>query len=61
MKKLLDTLALSDLTGIPKGTFDQWAYLGRGPVYVRIGRHRRYRPEDVERWLDENTRGGDAA
>jgi hypothetical protein len=42
-------------------TLDQWAYRGVGPPYVRVGKHRRYRPADVEHWLDEQTRSGHAA
>lgn len=54
MNALLDTRALSEQLLIPESTLDQWAYLGKGPVYLKIGRHRRYRPEDVEAWLDAN-------
>lgn len=59
--KLLDTKTLSAETGIPERTFDQYAYLGKGPAFIKIGRHRRYRPEDVDAWLVANRHGGDAA
>ncbi len=49
------------LGGIPVRTLDQWAYRKVGPSYVRCGRHRGYRIQDVERWLDSQTRGGTAA
>ena len=55
---LWDSPTVSDYLGIPVGTLDQWAYLKKGPAYVKCGRHRRYRPSDVEHWLDEQTRGG---
>lgn len=59
---LLDTPELSRLTKIPKRTLDQWAYLGKGPAYIRIGRHRRYDPADVRAWLAKQRHGGpDAA
>ena len=61
MQPLLSTEDLVNLTGIPKRTFDQYAYLGSGPQYVKLGRHRRYRPEAVDSWLNAHTRGGDAA
>jgi predicted DNA-binding transcriptional regulator AlpA len=32
-------------------TLYQWRYRGVGPPGLRIGRHIRYRPEDVEAWL----------
>jgi excisionase family DNA binding protein len=46
---------------IPKRTLGQWAYKGQGPAYLKIGRHRRYRREDVDAWLKAQRRGGDAA
>ena len=46
---------------VPKATLDQWAYRRVGPPFMKIGRHRRYRRVDVERWLDAHTTGGDAA
>jgi excisionase family DNA binding protein len=58
MDTLLDSAALSEALKVPVRTLDQWAYVGKGPAYVRVGRHRRYRQADVNRWLDEQTRGG---
>jgi len=60
--KLLSKEDLEVMTGIPARTFDQYAYRGIGPEYVKLGRHRRYRPEAVEAWVNANThRVGDAA
>lgn len=61
MTPLLDTTQLSEVTGIPKRTLDQYAYLGTGPAFVKLGGHRRYRQSQVEEWLDANTRGGGTA
>ncbi len=55
---LIDTRELSAMTQIPERTFDQYAYLGSGPAYIKIGRHRRYKMEDVEAWLESKRRGG---
>lgn len=38
--------------GVPEATLHQWLYKGTGPRSYKIGRHRRYRPEDVEAWLE---------
>jgi Helix-turn-helix domain len=46
--------------GVPKSTLDQWAYLGTGPRFVKIGRHRRYDPRDVEAWIESRKHGGEA-
>ena len=34
-------------------TVYQWRYRGTGPVGHRIGRHLRFRREDVEAWLEQ--------
>lgn len=33
----------------------QWRYLGRGPRFVKVGRSVRYRRQDIDAWLDEQT------
>ncbi len=43
---------VSQRLGVPTGTLANWRYLGRGPAFLRVGRHVRYRPDDVEAWLD---------
>lgn len=43
---------VADYLGVPLRTLDQWAYRKVGPRYVKVGRHRRYRWADVERYLD---------
>ena len=58
--KLLTPDELSQLLDVPKRTLDQWRYLGNGPAFVRIGRHCRYRPEDVAAWLEVQRVGGAA-
>ena len=53
MENLIDSDDLSRrLGGVSKRTLDQWAYLGTGPRFVKIGRHRRYDPRDVEAWIE---------
>ncbi|WP_431876178.1 helix-turn-helix transcriptional regulator [Amycolatopsis sacchari] len=51
-KKLLTIDDLSDYLGIPKGTLYQWRTKGYGPTGIRVGKHVRYRPDDVDAWLD---------
>lgn len=58
MRRLLDTKELSSMTGVPERTFDQYAYQGRGPAFSKLGKHRRYRLEDVEAWINSNRHGG---
>ncbi len=49
---------LAALCRVPVRTTDSWVYTGSGPPFVRIGKHRRYRPEAVEAWLAAQERGG---
>ena len=60
-RTLIDGEAVSAWIGIPAGTLAQWRYLGKGPEFIKAGRHVRYRPEAVEAWLKAQTRGGGAA
>lgn len=43
----------SDYLSVPPRTLYAWRYKGTGPRSIRVGRHLRYRPEDVDAWLDE--------
>lgn len=54
---LADASEVSEFLGIPITTLAQWRYLRRGPRSIKVGRHVRYRWADVERWLDEQSRG----
>ncbi len=49
---LLSPVELSTYLGIPLATVYGWRTRGEGPPGVRIGRHVRYRAEDVLGWLD---------
>jgi predicted DNA-binding transcriptional regulator AlpA len=56
---LLDVHDLSRILGIPEPTLYGWRTHGKGPEGIRLGRHLRYRPQDVQAWLDAQARGGD--
>ncbi|HKS46224.1 MAG TPA: helix-turn-helix domain-containing protein [Amycolatopsis sp.] len=49
---------VADFLGLPVGTLTQWAHKGKGPEYIRIGRHARYDWAKVELWLNEQAKGG---
>ncbi len=36
----------------PQRTLGQWRYLGRGPAYIKIEGHIRYRRADLEAYID---------
>lgn len=52
---LQSSIEVSERLGIPERTLGQWRYRGVGPDFIHVGRHVRYRPEDVDRWLDRQT------
>jgi excisionase family DNA binding protein len=49
---LLTAAEVAEYLEVPQGTLANWRYLGRGPAFVRLGRHVRYRSEDVAAWID---------
>jgi hypothetical protein len=57
VEKLLTPQALSEHLGVPTTTLANWRYLHRGPAYVRVGRHVRYRLEDVIAWTTAQLHG----
>jgi excisionase family DNA binding protein len=44
---------VSSFLGVPVPTLYQWRHKGIGPKSRRVGRHLRYKPEDVLAWLEE--------
>jgi excisionase family DNA binding protein len=48
---LLTPDELAEVLGVPAETLKQWRYFGRGPAFVRVGRHVRYRRVDVNDWV----------
>lgn len=50
-EELLTPQELADELLVPPHTLAQWRYLGRGPVFLKLGGHVRYRRSDVDGWL----------
>lgn len=42
---------VAEVLGIPPHTLDVWRSQGKGPDYLKVGRHVRYRWSDVNAWL----------
>jgi excisionase family DNA binding protein len=55
--KLWSVQDLAEYLGVPVATLYQWRAKRYGPVGLRVGKHIRYRPVDVERWLTALRRG----
>lgn len=52
-RRLLSPGELASYLGLPVATIYRWRSRGDGPCGMRVGRHVRYRVEDVDRWLDD--------
>lgn len=56
--KLLTPAEVADLLGVTEHTLSVWRSTGRyGLRYVKVGRTVKYKPADVEKWLEKNTVG----
>jgi excisionase family DNA binding protein len=52
--RLWTTQEVAAFLGVPVPTLHRWRYLGEGPEAFKVGRHLRWDPEAVRRWLVED-------
>ena len=45
----------ADYLGVPVATLYQWRHRRVGPPAAKVGRFLRYRPEETEKWLDQQS------
>lgn len=53
MEKLLDAGEVSQYLNVSKRTFEQLLSQGDGPRHFLIGRQRRWRPSEINEWIDQ--------
>ena len=58
---LLSSADVAELLDVSMRTLEFWRYAGKGPAYVKVGKRVRYRPADVEAYLEAQRQGGDAS
>jgi len=51
-EKMLSVDELAELLGVPRCTVYRWSSDRTGPPAYRVGRFLRYRPTEVESWLN---------
>ncbi len=49
---LLTSQDLAAYLDVPLTTLYAWRYRGEGPAGFRVGKHLRYRRNDVEQWIE---------
>jgi len=52
LEQLLTTEQVAELLQVPVETVKWWRKRRSGPKSVPVGKHARYRPEDVRAWLE---------
>jgi excisionase family DNA binding protein len=52
IRKLWSPQDVAEYLGVPVQTIYQWRSRGYGPPGFRVGKHVRFRPADVEAWVD---------
>lgn len=55
LKHILSPQDLADRHQVPIQTVYGWNHKGTGPKRIRVGKHVRYRLEDVLAWEESNT------
>ena len=55
-KRLLTETQVEEVYGLQVRTLQQWRIRGFGPAFVKVGRSVRYRPADLERFIEANIR-----
>jgi len=48
---------VAEFLGVPVSTLHQWRYHDSGPAAFRVGKHLRYDPDVVRRWLVDSCSG----
>lgn len=50
--KLLSVTDLAEMLNVPVRTIYEWRHRHQGPQPIRMGRHLRFDPADVAKWLE---------
>ena len=56
LPRLLDQAALAQYLGKSTAWCERARLMGGGPCFCKLGRHVRYRAEDVQEWIESNVR-----
>ena len=59
-ESLLTVAEVAHWLGVAEGTLRYWRHVHRGPRSLTVGGAVRYRPSDIEDWLELGVKRGDA-
>ncbi|WP_084404752.1 helix-turn-helix domain-containing protein [Pseudovibrio sp. Ad13] len=51
---MITEAAAADYLGISIRTIQAWRVRGGGPSYVKMGKSVRYRPSDIQNWIESH-------
>jgi predicted DNA-binding transcriptional regulator AlpA len=54
----LNEREVAGILAVSVASIRRWRLLNQGPKFLKIGASVRYRPEDVDAWLDSRPSGG---
>ena len=49
---LLSPAEVQEVYNIPVTTLEKWRSLKIGPNYHKLGKHIRYKPKDIDQWIE---------
>jgi len=55
-RALATPVEVADYLGVPERTLSMWRYRNERLAWMKVGRHVRYRWEDIEAYLEEQSR-----
>jgi len=62
LARLLNEKEAAEILDLVPGTLAEWRRLRRMPLrFVKVGRHVKYRPEDIQRFIELRTHSGDGS
>ncbi len=53
--ELLNEASVAQRLGCEPRTLQAWRCRGGGPVFVKVGRLVRYRPSDIDAWIEKRS------
>ena len=53
LERYLSPKQVETMFNLPVTSLEKWRSLKMGPPYMKCGKHIRYNPEEVEKWMEK--------